>query len=46
MKTTKRIISSSALTSAAYQQILADKKALRERCAQATPAVGPLQHAI
>lgn len=33
MKTTKRIIAASAKTSAVYQRIMADKKALKEHCA-------------
>lgn len=40
MKTTKRTIATSVKASAAYQQILADKQALREYCANMTPEAG------
>lgn len=40
MKTTKRTIATSVKTSAVYQQILADKQALRDKCANMNPATG------
>lgn len=40
MKTTKRIISSSAKNSPAYLQILADKQAMRNHFASMNPATG------
>jgi hypothetical protein len=40
MKTTKRTISSSAKTSPAYLQMLADKQAMRNHFASLTPVAG------
>ncbi|MEZ0610853.1 hypothetical protein ACAW74_20245 [Fibrella sp. WM1] len=42
MKTTKRTIAASAKTSAVFQRIIADKKALRERWATGGQAPTPL----
>lgn len=39
MKTTKRTIAASAKTSAVFQRIVADKKALRERWAAGSQAI-------